>query len=52
LPRAVGGDGERKGLREKTLDQKIEEVVSRMFAVEPTPQETDALCDRLFNSQN
>jgi hypothetical protein len=27
-------------------------VVDRMFAAEPTPQETDDLCDRLFNSQN
>ena len=42
---------ERKGLKDKTLEQRIEEVVARMFAVEPTPQETDALCDRLFNGQ-
>jgi ribosomal protein S27AE len=40
---------ERKGLKDKTLDQKIEEVVARMFAVEPTPQEIDDLCDRLFH---
>ena len=40
---------ERKGLKDKTIEQRIEEVVARMFAVEPTPQETDALCDRLFN---
>jgi len=43
---------ERKGLKDRSLEQRIEEVVARMFAVEPTPQETDALCDRLFNSQN
>ena len=43
---------ERKEIKNKTLDQKIEEVVARMFAVEPTPQETDALCDRLFNGQD
>jgi hypothetical protein len=28
------------------------EVGARMFAVEPTPQETDALCDRLFHGQD
>ena len=43
---------ERKGLKDRSLEQRIEEVVARMFAVEPTPQETDALCDRLFRSQN
>ena len=43
---------ERKGLKDKTLEQRIEEVVARMFAVEPTPQETDDLCDRLFNGQD
>ena len=43
---------ERKQLKDKTLEQRIEEVVARMFAVEPTPQETDALCDRLFNGQD
>jgi 3-methyladenine DNA glycosylase/8-oxoguanine DNA glycosylase len=40
---------ERKGLKEKTLDQKIEEVVARMFAVDPSPAEVDDLCERLFN---
>jgi hypothetical protein len=43
---------ERKGLKDKTLEQRIEEVVARMFAVEPTPQETDDLCDRLFHGQD
>ncbi len=43
---------ERKGLKDKTLEQRIEEVVARMFAVVPTPQVTDALCDRLFNGQD
>ena len=43
---------ERKGLKDKTLNQRIEEVVARMFAVEPTPQETDALCERLFHGQD
>jgi hypothetical protein len=43
---------ERKGLKNKTLDQKIREGVARMFAVDPTPQETDDLCDRLFHGQD
>jgi hypothetical protein len=43
---------ERKGLKDRSLEQRIEEVVARMFAVEPMPQETDALCDRLFNGQD
>ena len=40
---------ERKQLKDKTLEQRIEEVVCRMFAVEPSPAEVDSLCDRLFN---
>jgi hypothetical protein len=40
---------ERKQLKDKTLEQRIEEVVARMFAVEPTPAELDALCDELFH---
>jgi hypothetical protein len=43
---------ERKGLKDRSLEQRIEEVVARMFAVDPTPQETDDLCDRLFNGQD
>ena len=43
---------ERKQLKDKALEQRIEEVVSRMFAVEPSPAEVDALCERLFHSQN
>jgi len=42
---------ERKQLKDKTLEQRIEEVVARMFAVEPTPAELDALCDDLFHGQ-
>ena len=40
---------ERKQLKDKTLEQRIEEVVCRMFAVEPSPAEVDSLCDQLFN---
>ncbi len=40
---------ERKQIKDKTLEQRIEEVVARMFAVEPTPAELDALCDELFH---
>ena len=40
---------ERKQTKDKALEQRIEEVVARMFAVEPTPAELDALCDELFH---
>ena len=43
---------ERKEIKDRSLEQRIEEVVARMFAVEPTRQETDDLCERLFHSQN
>jgi hypothetical protein len=43
---------ERKQIKDKALEQRIEEVVSRMFAVEPSPAEVDDLCERLFHSQN
>ena len=43
---------ERKQLKDKSLEQRIEEVVCRMFAVDPSPAEMDVLCDRLFRSQN
>jgi hypothetical protein len=42
---------ERKQLKDKTLDQRIEEVVARMFAVEPNPADLDALCDELFHGE-
>ena len=42
---------ERKQLKDKSLDQRIEEVVARMFAVEPSPAELDALCDELFHGE-
>jgi hypothetical protein len=42
---------ERKQLKDETLEQRIEEVVCRMFAVEPSPAELDALCDELFHGQ-
>ena len=41
---------ERKEIKDRSLEQRIEEVVSRMFAVEPSPAELDDLCDRLFNT--
>ena len=40
---------ERKQIKDKTLEQRIEEVVARMFAVDPSPAELDALCDELFH---
>ncbi len=40
---------ERKEIRGKSIDRRIEETVSRMFAVEPSPAQLDALCNRLFN---
>jgi hypothetical protein len=43
---------ERKEIKNKTLEQRIEEVVARMFAVEPSPAEVDDLCERLFHGQN
>ena len=43
---------ERQQIKDKTLEQRIEEVVCRMFAVEPSPAEVDSLCDQLFHSQN
>jgi hypothetical protein len=42
---------ERKQLKDRTLERRIEEVVSRMFAVEPSPADLDALCDELFHGQ-
>ena len=40
---------ERRQFKDKSLEQRIEEVVCRMFAVDPRPADVDSLCDRLFN---
>jgi hypothetical protein len=39
---------EKRELKDKTLEQRIEQVVAKMFAVQPTPAELDSLCDHLF----
>ena len=49
FPARLAKHRERKQLKDKTLERRIEEVVSRMFAVEPSPAELDALCDELFH---
>jgi hypothetical protein len=51
FPARLAKHRERKQLKDKTLEQRIEEVVCRMFAVEPSPAELDSLCDRLFHGQ-
>ncbi len=40
---------ERRSVKERTLEETIEEVVTRMFRVEPTQGEIDTLCDELFH---
>jgi hypothetical protein len=52
FPARLAKHRERKQLKEKTLEQRIEEVVCRMFAVEPSPAELDSLCDELFHGRD
>jgi uncharacterized protein (DUF3820 family) len=40
---------ERRSVKQRTLEETIEAVVTRMFRVEPTQQEVDRLCDELFD---
>jgi hypothetical protein len=43
---------ERKQIKDKSLEQRIEEVLRRMFAIEPTPAELDDLCGQLFHGSD
>ena len=52
FPARLAKHRERKQFKEKTLERRIEEVVSRMFAVEPSPTEIDDLCDELFHGHD
>ena len=40
---------ERRSVKRRTLEETIEDVVTRMFRVEPTQGEIDTLCDELFH---
>ena len=45
FPARLAAYRERRSVKEKSLEQRIEDVVTRMFRVEPTQGEIDTLCD-------
>ncbi len=49
FPARLAAYRERRSVKQRTLEETIEEVVTRMFRVEPTQQEVDRLCDELFH---
>jgi hypothetical protein len=49
FPARLAAYRERRSVKEKSLEQRIEEVVTRMFRVEPSQEEVDRLCDELFH---
>jgi uncharacterized protein (DUF3820 family) len=48
FPARLAAYRERRSVKERTLEETIEDVVTKMFRVEPTQQEVDRLCDELF----
>jgi hypothetical protein len=49
FPARLAAYRERRSVKEKSLEQRIEDVVTRMFRVEPSQGEIDTLCDELFH---
>ena len=49
FPARLAAYRERRSVKRRTLEETIEDVVTRMFRVEPTQGEIDTLCDELFD---
>lgn len=49
FPARLAAYRERRSVKRRTLEETIEEVVTRMFRVEPTQGEIDTLCDESFD---
>ena len=49
FPARLAAYRERRSVKQRTLEEAIEDVVTRMFRVEPTQGEIDTLCDELFH---
>ena len=49
FPARLAAYRERRSVKQRTLEETIEDVVTRMFRVEPTQGEVDRLCDELFD---
>ena len=49
FPARLAAYRERRSVKQRTLEEAIEDVVTRMFRVEPTQGEIDTLCDELFD---